>query len=238
MRSLIALIFCATLLAGCGSPDDSRRLARDEVLLRISATGDAETRPDLATFSAGVSSLGATSEAATTANNLKMNRVMAAIEALGVKRDDTQTQNLSVDRIDYGRNRGQFEANNIVSVKVRKIDSAGQVIGAATAAGANIVSGPTLTVDDREKANLSAYAAAFKAARARADVYAKAAGLKVARVISITDGSAMGEPIEYDASMERMQMSPPPVVQTSAPPIRAGLNASTAQVRVDFALAP
>ena len=238
MRSLIVLTLCATFLAGCGKPDDSRRLAHDEVLLRISATGDAETRPDLATFSAGVSSLGPTSEAATTANNLKMNRVMTAIESLGVKRDDTQTQNLSVNRIDYGRNRGQFEANNVVSVKVRKIDSAGAVIGAATGAGANIVSGPILTVDDREKANLSAYAAAFRAARARADVYAKAAGLKVARVLSITDGSAMGEPIESDAATGYERMAPPPVVQTSAPPIRAGLNASTAQVRVDFALAP
>lgn len=234
MRAIGLLALSSLLLAGCGHRERSKNgLDRDEVLLRVSATGDTETRPDLATFSAGVSSIAATSEAATTANNAKMNAVMAAVEKLGVKRDDTQTQALTVNRIDYGRNRGQFEASNTVSVKVRKIDSAGQVIGAATAAGANIVSGPNLTVDDQEAANLSAYAAAYKAARARADVYAKAAGLKVARIISITDGSASEEPM-YEASMDRAQAVP----TVSAPPIRAGMNSSTATVSVAFALTP
>jgi uncharacterized protein len=234
MRGSVLVTLAVVLLSGCGrGPHDPRGLARGEVLLRVSATGDAETRPDLATFSAGVSSIGATSEAATTANNAKMNAVMAAVEKLGVKRDDTQTQALTVNRIDYGRNRGQFEASNTVSVKVRKIDSAGQVIGAATQAGANIVSGPNLTVDDQETANLSAYAAAYKAARARADVYAKAAGLKVARIISITDGSASEEPM-YAEAADRAQF--PQAV--SAPPIRAGMNTSTATVSVAFALTP
>jgi uncharacterized protein len=235
MRVVALLALSVSMLGGCGrGPHDSRGLARNEVLLRVSATGDSETRPDLATFSAGVSSIGVTSVAATAANNAKMNAVMAAVEGLGVKRDDTQTQGLSVNRIDYGRNRGQYEASNTVSVKVRKIDTAGQAIGAATAAGANIVSGPNLTVDDREAANLSAYAAAYKAARARADTYAKAAGLKVERIISITDGSATEEPM-YAA--EAMNM-PPVVRQTSAPPIRAGMNSSTATVSVAFALRP
>jgi uncharacterized protein len=234
MRYFALVALSMALLSGCGRGNhDPRGLARGEVLLRVSATGDAETRPDLATFSAGVSSIGATSEAATTANNSKMNAVMAAVEKLGVKRDDTQTQALTVNRIDYGRNRGQFEASNTVSVKVRKIDSAGQVIGAATQAGANIVSGPNLTVDDQETANLSAYAAAYKAARARADTYAKAAGLKVARILSITDGSASEEPM-YSEAADRAQV--PQAV--SAPPIRAGMNNSTATVSVAFALTP
>jgi uncharacterized protein len=234
MRLLVLLTLSALLLTGCGrAGHDPRGVDHDEVLLRVSATGDAETRPDLATFSAGVSSLGASSQAATQANNIKMNKVMAAVEALGVKRDDTQTQSLSVNRIDYGRNRGQYEATNSVSVKIRKIDSAGEVIAAATGAGANILSGPQLTVDDREAASLSAYAAAYKAARARADAYAKAAGLKVARVLSITDGSAMGAPMPYAMDAMAVQTVSP---EQAAPPIRAGLNTSTAQVRVDFAL--
>jgi uncharacterized protein len=234
MRKFVMLTLSSLLLVGCGrAGNDPRGVDHDEVLLRVSATGDAETRPDLATFSAGVSSLGASSQAATQANNIKMNKVMAAVEALGVKRDDTQTQNLSVNRIDYGRNRGQYEATNSVSVKIRKIDSAGEVIAAATGAGANILSGPQLTIDDREAASLSAYSAAYKAARARADAYANAAGLKVARILSITDSSAMGGPMPYAMDAMAVQTVAP---EQAAPPIRAGLNTSTAQVRVDFAL--
>lgn len=235
MRCIAFILGVPLVLSACGDRHrDSRGLGRDEVLLRVSTSGEAETRPDLARFSAGVSSIAATSQAATEANNKKMNAVMAAVEGLGVKRDDTQTQALSVGRIDYGRNRGQFEASNTVSVKVRKIDDAGKIIAAATTAGANIISGPDLTVDDKEAANKGAYAAAYKAARTRAETYAEAAGLKVVRILSITDGSAMNEPIEYD----RMAAEKSSVPQTvsAAPPIRAGLATSNAQVRVDFVL--
>lgn len=237
MRNLAILVLLSLTLVSCGGRghrQDARGVDHDEVLLRVSASGEAETRPDLAIFSAGVSSIAASSEAATNANNAKMSKVMAAVEALGVKRDDTQTQALSVGRIDYGRNKGQFEASNQVSVKVRDIDKASAIIGAATGAGANILSGPNLTVDDKEAASKSAYAAAYKAARARADAYADAAGLKVGRILSITDGSAMmlpmAEEMAYDAAAVRPQLT------SVGPPIRAGLNTSNAQVRVDFAL--
>lgn len=58
----------------------------------------------------------------------------------------------------------------------------------------------------------------------------------MARVLSITDGSAMGEPpMPMDAMAEMaIQTAAPP--QVSAPPIRAGLQTSTAQVRVEFVL--
>lgn len=236
MRRLVVLVAVLALVPACNRAPDPRGLDRDEVLLRVSTMGEAETRPDLARFSAGVSTIAPSSEAAARLNGTKMNKVMAAVEALGIKRDDTQTQAVSVNRIDWGRNKGQFEASNTVSVKIRKIDDAGKVIGAATAAGANIISGPDLSVDDKEAASKGAYAAAYKAARTRADAYAEAAGLKVVRILSITDGSAMaGPPMPMDAmAMATEQAAPSPV---AAPPIRAGLQTSTAQVRVEFVLA-
>jgi uncharacterized protein len=240
MRIVSTLLLSTLLLSACGRHDrDARGVGRGEVLLRVSAGGEAETRPDMARFSAGVSSIAASSQGATEANNKKMNKVMAEIEALGVKADDTQTQALSVGRIEYGRNKGQFEASNTVSVKVRKIDDAGKVIAAATGAGANIISGPDLTIDDKEAASKGAYAAAYKAARTRAEAYAEAAGLKVARILSITDGSAMYEPIDYGIqAMDASAGVPPPpqISRPMSPPIRAGLSTSTAQVRVDFVL--
>ena len=66
--------------------------------------------------------------------------------------------------------------------------SVGEAIAAATEAGANLLSGPDLRVSDREKASRSAYAAAYRAARARAEAYAGAAGLKIDRVLAIHDG--------------------------------------------------
>jgi uncharacterized protein YggE len=222
-------------LAACSEAPDPRGVERDEVLLQVSATGRAETRPDEARFTAGVETIAASAAAASAGNNEVMNRVAAALERLGVKPDDLQTRSITLSRIDYGPNRGRFQANNMVEVRVRDIRRAGEAIAATTQAGANVLSGPNLAISDPEAASRSAYAQAYKAARARAEAYAQAAGLKVARVLAIRDGGETGAPMPYygDAAVGA-------VVQTAAPapPVRPGLTTNEVRVRADFALAP
>jgi len=223
----------AALGACAPQAPDPRGVARDEVLLQVVAAGRADTRPDEARFTAGVETIAATSAAASAGNNAKMSAVVRAVEALGVKADDVQTRQITLSRIDYGPNRGRFQASNIVEAQVRDLAKAGAAIAAATDAGANILSGPDLTVSDRESANRSAYAMAYKAARARAEAYAAAAGLKVARVLAIRDAGEGRVPIPYegDATMfAQVRTAAPP------PPLRPGLNSSEVQVRADFAL--
>src|SRR3546814_19628744 len=77
-------------------------------------------------------------------------------------------------------------------------DEAGGAVAATTRAGANGLSGPTLRVSDQEAATKSAYAAAYRAARARAEAYAGAAGLKIDRVLTIRDGGDSGPPMSSE----------------------------------------
>lgn len=58
---------------------------------------------------------------------------------------------------------------------------------AATEAGAKILSGPDLRIANSESAASAAYGEAFKAARARAQAYADAAGMEISRVLTIRD---------------------------------------------------
>jgi uncharacterized protein YggE len=233
MRFLI-LAACASLAACTERAPDPRGVERDEILVRTTGTARAEARPDEARFSAGVSSIAASGPEASTANARKMNGVVAALKALGINENDIQTRNLSVGRVEYGPNRGRFEANNTVVVRVRQIDRAGALIGAATGAGANILSGPELRVADPEAATRKAYADAYRAARARADAYADAAGVKVARVLAIRDAST--RPNERDGVLMEQTMSAP--VPVAAPPVLAGTSESQVAVTVDFALGP
>lgn len=238
MRRLILVL--AVLLAACQPAAlDPRGVARDETLLTIAATGRADTRPDEARLQLGVQSIAATAGEASRGNREKMERVAAVLAGLGVKSDDLQTRNLSLGRIDYGKDRGRFRADNIVEVKLRDMARVGDAIAAATDAGANVLSGPDLRVSDREASSRSAYAAAFRAARARADAYAGAAGLKVQRVLAIYDGGAGYAPQSYNgrASTDSMafQVSAPPPPEQGAP-FNAGINTTEVQVRVDFAL--
>ena len=236
MRHLgLTMLLCAGL-AACGEREpDPRGVDRDEVLLQVTATGRTDTRPDEARFTAGVQTLASSAAAASTGNNEVMNRVAAALERLGVKRDDIQTRQITLQRIDYGPERGRFRADNMVEVRVRNIARAGEAIAATTEAGANVLSGPNMTVSDPEAANRSAYAQAYKAARARAEAYAQAAGLKVERVLAIRDAGETGGPFPYYGR----EMSMDAAAQTAAPPpppVRPGLNSSEVRVRADFAL--
>lgn len=225
------------LLTACGrAPPDPRGVGREEVLLQVSASGRTDSRPDEARFTAGVQTIAASAGAASATNSAAMERVVRAVEALGVKTDDVQTRAINLARIDYGADRGRYQANNMVEVRVRDLARAGQAIAAATEAGANVLSGPNLGISDPESASRSAYAAAYRAARARAEVYAKAAGLRIARVLAIRDGGAEGRPGPYDGYGNMSgRVSAPPTV--SAPPMRGGMTTSEVRVSVDFALA-
>lgn len=237
MRFILLLPLFA--LSACQpAATDPHGVDRDETLLTVSATGRAETRPDEARFALGVNTIAATAAEASRLNNEKMAKVTSALTGFGIKPDDFQTSSLTLNRIDYGKDRGRFQANNTVTVRLRNLAKASEAIVATTTAGANLLSGPSLRVSDIEKTNLSAYAAAYKAARARADAYATAAGLKVDRILAIRDGGeSPGYPVPMDAVGNAMlteqsaaPAAPPP------PPFSPGVSSSTVSVRVDFAL--
>jgi uncharacterized protein YggE len=236
MRRLTLLAFPILLSACTGREPDTHRVKPEETLLQVSASGRAETAPNEARFSAGVQSIGANAAEASRRNNETINKVLAALDGMGVKKEDVQTRQVSLQRIGYGPNRGRFEANNMIEVRMREVEKAGDAIAAATDAGANVLSGPNLTVGDPETARNGAYANAFKAARSRADAYAGAAGLKVVRVLSIRDSGQSYHPgMSYDMNATA-EVAPPPIVRTQGPMIRPGVNTSEVVVQVDFAL--
>jgi uncharacterized protein YggE len=249
MRSLFLVL---PLLATACAPaaPDPRGVDRGETFLTISATGRAEARPNEARMQLGVTSQGSNAGNASRLNREKMARVTGALTRLGIKEADLQTRNLSLQRIDYGRERGQFRASNIVEVRMTDVSKVGEAVTAVTEAGANVMGGPDLRVSDRESANRSAYANAYKAARDRAGAYAEAAGLKIVRVVNIVDGGEYGAAsapyVTMDAAAPPPVVAPPPLVRTEqaapppplAAPFNPGVNRTEVRVRVDFALKP
>ena len=242
---LLPLSASVPLLAGCGGTPayDPRGVDRGETLLSVSATGEAEARPDEARFQAGVESFAGSAGGASSANEQAIARVVAALRSAGVAEQDLQTRSVGIQRIEWGDRKGQYQASTIVAVTVRDIGRTSAVLSAATEAGANIVSGPDLRISDAEAAANSAYAAAYRAARARGEAYADAAGMEIARVLTIRDaGGVQGNRYLPGA------VPPPvvaPVVNQAAMPeeggagrVLAGQTTSTVAVQVDFALVP
>lgn len=217
-------------------------------LLTVSAEGRSTRTPDLALFSAGVTTQGVTAREALSANSQAMSRVIAALRKAGIAERDIQTSNLNLNPV-YAQPRrlpdGNYEegpqritgyqVNNTVSVRQRKLDEFGTVIDTLVSAGANQVSGPSFQVDNSDAALDEARVAAMKAARARGNLYAQAAGLKVVRVLSISESGGYYQPQQIMVTaMARMDAAgaPPP------PPVAAGEMQMTANVTVQFELAP
>lgn len=236
-------------LAACSNQaDEARGVDYGETLLSVSASGQAESRPDRAQFQAGIETWARTAKAASEANSEKIEEIVAALRELGVEDDDIQTRAVSVQRIDWGDRKGQFQAANVVAVTLADPDRAGAAVTAVTEAGANIVSGPNLSMSDPEAVANLAYADAYKAARQRAEAYAKAAGMQVGRVLYIRDAGGTqgqtylrGADAMADEAVQVRSTAPPPVAappppQEGSPGMMIGTTRSDVYIQVDFAL--
>jgi uncharacterized protein YggE len=160
--------------------------------LEVSATGEATRVPDLAVISAGVTTRQSTATAAIQENAARMERVLSALKRAGIQERDVQTSSINLNpEYRYQENRAPqlvgYSASNQVSIRFRDIRNTGKILDALVAEGANQINGPTLTIDKPEAALDEARLKALAAGRARADVYARALGRRVARIVSISE---------------------------------------------------
>lgn len=243
----------AAALAACGDrADTARGVDHGETLLSVSAGGQAESRPDRAQFQAGIETFARSATDATKANGDKIDDIVGALRELGVEEKDIQTRSVSVQRVTWGDRRGQYQAANVVEVTLRNPDRAAAAITAVTEAGANIMSGPNLSMTDPEATANLAYADAYKAARKRADAYAEAAGMEVSRVLYIRDAGGQqgdhwlrGAQAANDAMVESVAAPPPPPIAMPMPMpqqgnagMMVGTTRSQVTIQVDYALRP
>jgi uncharacterized protein YggE len=94
-----------------------------------------------------------------------------------------------------------------VSVRFRDIGETGKILDALVSEGANQISGPNLTIDKPEAALDEARVKAIATGRARADLYARALGMRVVRLLSVSEsgGYAVPPPMPMYARAEMAQ---------------------------------
>ncbi len=236
------LMAAALAAAGAATPAMAQAVSPGPVVapgnavLTLSADGRSTRVPDLAVFSAGVTTQAKTASAALSQNAEQMNAVIAALKASGIAERDIQTSNLSVNPV-YGQPRADangnvsgdpviigYQATNQVEVKQRKIGNYGKTIDTLVNAGANQVSGPSFQLDNPDAASDEARIEAMKKARARAELYAKAAGLTVKRILTISESGGYAPPqpmVMYARADAMMAKAPSPV---AAGEVQVGAN--------------
>lgn len=177
--------------------------------LDISATGEVSRVPDIARIGAGVVTQAKGATEALAQNAQQMSRVIAALKRAGIAERDIQTSSISLNpEYRYVDNQQPvltgYRASNEVSIRFRDIAETGSILDALVAQGANQINGPMLGIDKPEQALDEARKLALTNARARAELYARALGKKVTRILSISESGAA---IPYPMPMARMQVA-------------------------------
>jgi uncharacterized protein len=209
---LTALALCvATLPVGAMAQAVATIPVLAGTRLDISATGEVTRVPDVAIISAGVQTLQPTATGAIEENATKMERVRAALKRAGIADRDIQTSAINLNpEYQYDQNRPPrltgYRATNTVNVKFRDLKRTGAILDALVAEGANQINGPNLTIDKPETALDEARTKAIANGRARADLYARTLGMRVVRLLSVSESGGYAVPPPMPVMMAERAM--------------------------------
>jgi len=201
--------------------------------LSVSGNGEVKAAPDQAQLSTGVVTQGRNASDALKANARAMNAVFDTLKAAGIAEKSIQTSNFSVSpRYAEAKPGGTqhivgYDVSNTVTVLVDKLDKVGPTIDALVAAGSNQIDGPTFSIADPDPLLAKAREAAVKDAMARAETLARAAGVSLGPITSISESGGYSPP----QPMYRMAMSASAAVPT---PVAAGEQSVSASVSITW----
>lgn len=212
-------------------------------LISIEGVGEVTALPDTAIVNSGVTSQAATAREALDANTAAMSQLIETLKAAGIEARDIQTSNFSVnpnyvysqevDASGYSlppRINGYIVSNS-VTIKVRNLESLGAVLDQSVTVGANTINGIGFSVADPAKLYEEARKQAFADARAKAELYAGAAGVSLGAIRSISESQGYSNPQPYMMREAAMMDAAAPV------PVQAGEMSFSINVSVTWELA-
>jgi uncharacterized protein YggE len=234
IRLMTAAAIAATIPLAAAAQVAPTATVAEGTLLDVVAEGRVNRVPDIAVIRAGVVSQGATAAEALSANARQMASVLTALKGAGIADRDIQTATISLSpQYRYAENQPPvitgYQASNSVSVKFRDIARSGTILDTLVKQGANQIDGPSLTIDAVDAAMDEARVDAVKRARERAALYARALGMRVDRILMVSEGSDGGAPGPVPQMMVRAEAK-------DSTQIAPGEQQVSANVRVRFLL--
>lgn len=185
-------------------------------------TGEASSAPDIAVINIGVTQNSSSVTDVQGKVNKSTSRIINALKKEGVEEKNIKTISYSVSP-NYNFNRGQtitgYNATQTLEIKVKPIEKINKVIDLATANGANIINGAQFSFSDNLKEELEKKAReeAVKMAKKKAEGLARAAGIRLGKIIDITEQNSnpgyivplgRGEAIEATDKQEPTDITP------------------------------
>lgn len=236
MKTWLAPLAAAAMLAA--SPSLAEADAPPVPQLQANGSGEVMVVPDIAIVTIGVTSQAPEASAALAANSADLTRAIAAIRAAGIAEKDIATSGFSIDPVyqqaaDRPSDRPPeivgYRVDNQVRVTVRDIARSGGLLDQVVTAGANRVSGIAFDISDSKAAAEQAIRAAIADARAKGELMADAAGLRLVRILSLNAGDNGGP---------RPAMAFDMAERAKAVPVMPGERSVSANAQIVWEVAP
>ncbi len=219
------------------------RVAEQKNTITVTGDGEVYIKPDLGLISFSVVNEAKTVEVAMSENTVKMNNVISAIKAQGVKEEDIKTTYFNINpRYEYPKDTSSsyyysgkrvlvgYEISQSVQIKIRDLTKVGTLISKATEAGANDVGSLSFTVDNEDDAKQQARNQAIEKAKAKAQELAGKLGVSLLKIVSFSEN---GYYPYYDNVSYKSAIAPIGAGE-SAPDIQTGQNRISSTVSITY----
>lgn len=170
--------------------------------LSVVGEGKIDVIPDVAYVDAGVTISNLSTVADVQKNMDEVNnKIIQAMQGLGIKKEDIRTSNYSINpNYSYENNQNNisgYNGNASITVKVRTVSLVTKVIEEVTKAGANQVQGARFDIDKPENYREKARDKAIQNAKDQAQKLAQTLGLRLGKIVNIVESSPNQGPIAY-----------------------------------------
>jgi uncharacterized protein YggE len=223
MRIAAALVLAIAMTGAVHAQTTPAR----ESFIAVAGEGHVNVAPDYAEFFADVVTRGDSLESATRLHTDRAAKATAALRGLAKHNVNVERSSFRLEQVRPGRPAEkkqaspEYRATTTFTVKANQLASLNEVISSIAGAGVFEVRTIRYGVNDEQRAIDNARREAVKNARRQAEVYADAAGVKLAEILEIFDGVAqnLGSEASLRAATPNVQVAPPATI-----PLRAGIN--------------
>jgi uncharacterized protein len=217
LRSVIVIVvvfLAGSAIAGVAQPRLGRSTDAPARTITVSGQATVTIVPDRASFDFTVESRAPTAAAAVARTGVAVAAVVQAVRNAGVPAGDVQTSQVSLmpQTTDNGSTIIAYTASETISATTT-IGKAGALVDAAVSAGADGVSGPSLSRSGSDAFYREALQKAVADAENKAAALASAAGIGVGAVQSIVEGIAP-TPLPYVSAKADASVPIEPGTQT------------------------
>ena len=200
ITTLLIILQLVFLLSSC-SNSNLPTVENDGILVTGSAT--IQSSPDLATLRVGIQSFNKNVEKAVNDNNTKIESIILNLGNKGLTEKDMETNQFNISPQREYRNNNPpivvgYNVSNILTVKIRNLESLGEIMQVAVGSGANTINGLSFSIEDPNPLRQKARGLAMEDALSRAEILADASGVEVGKPISIQELSYGGPVVKSE----------------------------------------